>query len=107
MVCTTCRVCSGKYHWDWADAFNKFGFDDGDGQIETHTVEDVLENLGYRVEADGWGFHNTIITSIKKDGIELIPNDVTLGYDNPRDYLPEKLITLLDEALPPTFAYIF
>jgi len=107
MVCTTCRICDGEYHWDWADAFNKFGFGDGDGQVETHTVVDALESLGYRVDAKHWGFHNTIIESIKKGGKELIPDNVTLGYDNPRDYLPDELVTVLDEALPPTFAYLF
>ena len=83
------------------------GFRDGDGQVETQSVVDGLENLGYRVDANHWGFHNTIIESIKKGGKELIPDDVTLGYDNPREYLPEKLVKLLDEALPPTFAYMF
>jgi len=107
MVCTTCRNCGSELHWDWADAFNKFGFGDGDGQVETYTVVDALECRGYLVEAEHWGFHNTIIKSIKKSGKELIPDSVTLGYDNPREYLPKKLITLLDEALPPTFEYLF
>jgi len=107
MVCTTCNTCGGEYHWDWTQAFNKFGFGDGDSQVETHQVVDALGKLGYQANAEHWGFHNTIINSIKKGGRELIPDSVTPGYDNPREYLPEKLIKLLDEALPPTFAYMF
>ena len=29
-------------------------------------------------------------------GAELIPKDIQIGYDEPRDYLPDVIITLLD-----------
>ena len=112
MVTTECDTCGGQYHWDWTEAFAKFGFGDGDGQVETWQVEAVLTDAGYRVIVDEWGMHNTVITSIKLNGVELIPYDnpdYSFGYDNPRDYFPVKIVSLLDEALPPTkgFEYLW
>lgn len=98
-----CRVCGGAYQWSWTEAFDKFGFGDGDGQIETHQVQEMLEAAGYAVNADTWGWHNHVINSIKQDDAELIPDDdptVTVGYDDPRTYLPDKIVDLLDEKLP-------
>ncbi|MAT94108.1 MAG: hypothetical protein CME59_16120 [Halioglobus sp.] len=98
-----CYHCGNNYHWSWTEAFEKFGFMDGDGQIQTHDVEDVLIEAGYEVKLDEWGLHNLVIISIKKNGIELIPHDdpkVTFGYDDPHDYLPAEIVQLLDEKLP-------
>lgn len=106
MVCTTCKNCGSEFHWDWEDAFNKFGFDDGDGQVETWEVIAALEKAGYEVTSTDWGLHNHVIDSIKKDGVEYIPDEkseFTFGYDCPRKYLPEKIIELLDEQLPETY----
>lgn len=103
MPVTECDTCDGELHWLWEEAFDKFGFNDGDGQVETWQVESVLARAGYEVKVEGWGLHNTVITSIKKDGIEYIPHDdtnFTFGYDSPREYLPEEIINLLDEMLP-------
>jgi hypothetical protein len=100
MPSCTCQTCGGQYHWNWEQAFDKFGFGDGDGQRETCTVVQVLETAGYVVESSEWGLHNEVIDSIKKDGVEQIPESATLGYDNPRGYLPAAIITLLDEKLP-------
>jgi hypothetical protein len=100
MPISTCHTCGGHYQWDWEDAFDKFGFGDGDGQVETDTVVAVLENAGYRVEAQPWGLHNVIILSIKdRSGTELIADTVTSGYDAPRSYLPRKIVRLLDREL--------
>ena len=100
MPISTCHTCGGHYHWDWEDAFDKFGFGDGDGQVETDTVVAVLENAGFSVEANPWGLHNVVITSIKdRDGTELIPETVSGGYDAPRSYLPKPIIRLLDRKL--------
>jgi len=96
MTTTTCENCGHAYHWDWEDAFDKFGFGDGDGQIETWRVQAALECAGYTVEEMSWGCHNTIIRSIKQDGNEQIPEEAKLGYDDPRDFLPRKIISLLD-----------
>ncbi len=98
---TKCKVCGGNYHWAWEDAFNKFGFNDGDGQVMTWKVDEILTEAGYLVNREHWGFHNVIITSIKKDGKELLPMDdqgFNLGYDNPRYYLPQEIIDILDKV---------
>ena len=47
MVYSKCVVCLGTYYWSWQQAFFKFGFDDGDGQVETYTVVSVLMKAGY------------------------------------------------------------
>jgi hypothetical protein len=83
--------------WSWEEAFDKFGFEDGDGPVMTDVVERVLTDAGYSVTAEPWGLHNVVIQSIKDAaGTDLIPADINLGYDDPRDYLPAALITLLD-----------
>ena len=105
MPVTQCRICSGNYQWSWTEAFEKFGFGDGDGQVETYQVVEILVDAGYDVIADDWGLHNTIIVSIKRDGCERIPHDnssVRFGYDDPRDYLPADIVAVLDRALPDT-----
>ncbi len=103
MPVTTCENCGGLYLWSWREAFDKFGFGDGDGQVETYQVEAVLRQAGFDVETQQWGMHNTVITSIRRDGKELIGYDkpgVEIGYDDPREYLPEDIIDLLDRKLP-------
>lgn len=63
----------------------------------------MLTRAGYDVTVTGRGMHKTVITSIKKDGAEFIPHDVAnvaFGYDDPRGYLPEAIVNLLDQELP-------
>jgi len=100
MAISECNNCGGKFHWLWEEAFDKFGFNDGDGQVETWLVEDALTDAGYEVKVDQWGIHNTIIVSIKKNADEIIPyedKEVSLGYSCPRNYLPAEIISLLDQ----------
>lgn len=97
---TTCDTCGNPYEWHWEEAFSKFGFGDGDGQVETHTVALVLERAGYTVTTWHWGLHNTIITSITRNGAEQIPAATSVGYADPRRYLPPAIVRLLDERLP-------
>jgi hypothetical protein len=85
-------------YWTWEEAFDKFGFDDGDGLVMTYRVASALESAGYAVGYDAWGMHNTIIRSIKKDGVELIPDSAELGYDDPRQYLPADIVQHLDDT---------
>ena len=88
---------SNQYHW--SEAFNKFGYDDGDGDVQTPLVAKALEDAGYRVKYSRWSPHNTIIYSIKKDGIESMPiNNLKyrIGYDDPTLYLPEEIIRLFN-----------
>lgn len=98
----------GARYFDWTEAFAKFGFGDGDGLVSTWRVEEVLNQTGYSVEVASWGMHNTVISSILKDGVEMIPYEnpaFDFGYDNPREYFPEELVTALDAALPPSANY--
>jgi len=66
----------------------------------THLVAHILEDAGYEVGVQAWGCHNTIITTITKDGVSIIPASVSVGYGDPRAYLPGKLVRLLDTQLP-------
>lgn len=102
MPVNICENCGGEYSWKWEEAFDKFGFSDGDGQVETHSVTYILEMAGYDTDTIQWGMHNCVIVSIKKDGKELMPKDddsFIVGYDDPRSYLPEEIIQLLDKEL--------
>ena len=98
----TCRVCGAHVEWSWEEAFQKFGFGDGDGNVFTADVAAVLRAAGYGVEHHVWGVHNDVILAITKDGANLIPPDAKVGYDNPRRYLPQPIVKLLDEKLPST-----
>lgn len=87
------------YGFSWEDAFNKFGYADGD-ECLTFLVVNALSDAGYVAEKTAWGCHNEIIVSIIKDDREYMPtgnSSVSIGYDNPRKYLPRKIIRLLDE----------
>lgn len=75
--------------WQWEEAFDKFGFGDGDGWNGTHEVEGEVEGLGYEVVTDTWGCHNYMIFDIKKDGKSILfpeKNDIGMDLD---DWLPE------------------
>jgi len=99
MSTTRCNTCGSYHSWDWTEAFDKFGFEDGDGLVMTDAVVSVLEQNGYVVQSQRWGFHNTVITSIQQNGSELIPPTAVIGYDSPRNYLPLAVIELLDATL--------
>lgn len=89
--------------WDWSEAFYKFGFDDGEGNVHTPLVAATLECAGYQVKYSRWSPHNTIIYSIQKNGVEIMPvckHKYRIGYDHARTYLPDDIIKLLDEAFP-------
>jgi hypothetical protein len=96
-----CKICGGTLRWRWEEAFDKFGFGDGDGHVMTHEVVHVLRVAGYDASAAPWGVHNITIYSIKRDGVELIPANADTGYDEPRKYLPQKVVRLLDRVLSP------
>lgn len=106
MPISTCHCCGGDCQWHWEEAFEKFGFNDGDGNVETENVVEVLSSAGYEVESRQWGLHNVIIVSlIDREGRQLLPIDhptLVLGYDDPRTYLPQAVIDLLDRELPAT-----
>ncbi len=96
-----CKSCGNSYHW--SEAFSKFGFDDGDGDVKTPIIAQVLEDAGYAVKYSRWSPHNTIIYSVCKDGIEYMPVDnpqYRIGYDDPMEYLPQDILNLLDSEFP-------
>jgi hypothetical protein len=93
-----CNTCGSTVHIAWEEAFDKFGFGDGDGLVMTDHVAEALRAHGYEVTAEPWGFHNIVIMSIKRGKCQLIPAKANVGYDDPRTYLPKKLVKLLDAA---------
>lgn len=89
----------------WVDAFDKFGFEDGDGQVYTNRVAlFISEFLNAEVEYREWSCHNTVIRSIRlRDSWkELLHGDIDVGYDDPRVYLPKDLVAALDEHFGPS-----
>lgn len=96
----TCPTCGAPVAWGWEEAFDKFGFDDGDGLVMTFAVAAVLIKAGYEVTHHTWGMHNDVISELLRDGVSLIPEDANLGYDDPREYLPDEIFALLDRELP-------
>jgi hypothetical protein len=95
-----CSHCNAIHQWTWEEAFSKSGFNDGDGIVMTDTVVDALAEAGYDVIFNHPLFHNEVIFSIKRDGNELIPTTATVGCDDPREYLPQAVIKLLDATFP-------
>lgn len=85
--------------WTWLEAFDKFGFDDGDGWNGTHLVVDAIESLGYECDTDSWGCHNYMIFDVKdKEGKSVYTgDDPEIGYDDPNSYLPEDIINHLNK----------
>ena len=97
---TYCQSCGTRHDWHWEEAFDKFGFNDGDGLVMTDSVTHVLIEAGYTIQNVHWGLHNVIVTSIKRNDIEQIPEGTVIGYDDPRQYLPMEIVTLLDDRCP-------
>lgn len=102
MSITTCPTCLHEHTWSWEEAFDKFGFEDGDGLVMTGAVAQALRRGGYTVSTEKWGLHNVVIVSLQRDGVEQIPERINLGYDDPRAYLPPAIVALLDAAFTPT-----
>jgi len=74
MPITKCENCEVQQSWYWEEAFAKFGFGDGDGQVQTWRVETVLREAGYEAFSSEWGPHNTVIQCIFKDDVDLVPH---------------------------------
>ncbi len=94
-----CATCGASQTWEWEDAFD-IGLGHFDETRKTQVVAEALVSTGYAVKYHSWGAVEGNITSIKKDGVEQIPETADVGYDNPRTYLPAAIITVLDEKLP-------
>ena len=117
--------------WKWEEAFDKFGFGDGDFWNATSLVSQVVDKMGYWTECDSWGIHNYMIMDIKKDkdsdeSILFNPDangqlddwkpevlqrikdrgyevGEALGYMPPRAYLPDDILAKLDEVFDDEF----
>ena len=88
-----------RIHWHWEEAFQKFGFGDGDGWNGTHLVGEALTDLGYSYEAETAGMYNYMIVSLSKDGQEVDLGDLYYEEDADRVRLglPEEVVRFLDE----------
>ena len=95
-----CHHCNSIFSWHWEEAFAKWGFLAGQGQLKTETVQEALTDAGYEVEVRTLGACNTVIYSIQKAGKELIPQGIKIGYVHPRLFLPCSIIELLDKKFP-------
>ena len=90
--------------WTWMEAFDKFGFGDGEDTNHTQEVVDVLKAAGYVCNPAG-GMHNYYMDSLKKDGQVWEPN-LSDGFieqmdeNRPRTWLPGEVVDLLDKAFP-------
>ena len=84
-------------YWVWEEAFDKFGFADGDGWNGTDIVAAFIEEHGYETECDTWGCHNYMIWDIKRAGASIIPDGVKVGYTDPRLWIPKTLQQKLDK----------
>lgn len=93
-----CPTCGTDFYWEWEEAFNKFGFGDGDALVMTDLVAKVLREAGYEVTVERWGVHNTVITSITQAGAEQIPDDFDYCDGDPRERLPKPVVDALDAA---------
>ena len=86
--------------WEWEEAFDKFGFGDGDGWNGTEIVADFIESLGYGVVCDQWGIHNYMIMDLTvwcgPIYISILPDHISRGDDNPHGYLPRDLVQQLE-----------
>ena len=83
--------------WDWTEAFQKYGFGDGEDTVHTQEVVEFLESLGYQCEPVG-GMHNYFMYNLERGDTEWHPPD---DFDhNPREWLPPDLVALLDAKFP-------
>jgi len=87
--------------WDWREAFEKRGFDDGGNLFNgTDLVADVIRAAGFMVEC-GQAMHNYMIYQIEKDGLEIYP-ECTNNFANnasPSEFLPPEVLKPIQEAV--------
>ena len=67
--------------WDWQEAFDKFGFGDGDSWNGTDIVENFLNDRGWEVNS-----------GLKKTALARFD-----GYENPEEVLPGELVDALNK----------
>ena len=85
-----------KYRINWTDAFNKFGFDNGN-RTQTDEVGGYIESLDMEVAFWDYEYYNSVIAHIYHPALkQIVPQRARPGFSNPRDWLPPWLLELLD-----------
>ena len=83
---------------NWLDAFDKFGFDDGEeNKGQTEEIADFLADNKYYAQLNASGGHNTYIFQIyDSEGERAYPNEKAGSRYGKRNMFPPKLLKLLD-----------
>lgn len=87
--------------WTWEEAFQKFGFNDGNNS-QTFRVQAALGDAGY-ASHEVSGVHNTYIVWLGKETVEVWNAE---GFSDTGDdaqlraTLPPEVVALLDLAFP-------
>lgn len=104
MSVSFCNQCQGTYNWHWQEAFFKISC----WSLKSNTccVESLLARAGYRVHIAG-GRKRNVIRYIKMNGIDQIPTNARIGHNNPQEYLPPEIVTILDKAFPTEWPYVY
>lgn len=105
MPLSVCDHCDSVFHWNWEEAFDKWGFLAGEGPVQTYTIQHALIKAGYEVTLKQLGACNIVISSIQIQGVEQIPAGTKVGYVHARMYLPCPIIELLDRKFPSKAPY--
>lgn len=87
--------------WIWEEAFQKFGFNDGNDS-QTWRVEGALEDAGYASDEVS-GVHNTYICGLRRETGEVWNDgacDATSDTARLRASLPPEVVALLDRVFP-------
>ena len=95
-----------EVHWTWQEAFDKFGFGDGDGLNMTDEVAGAIQAKWPELEVrcETWGMHNYMIMGIydRASGASVYNKhpdeggEWQVGYDDPEVYLPAKIVKFLN-----------
>ena len=86
------------FYWEWEDAFQKFGFGDGDCPCHTQDIIGLLEGTGWECSYVD-GIHNQHI-------FEMVRGDIKIEFDGYEDNsvirnrLPADVVTALDKEFP-------
>ncbi len=88
--------------WTWEEAFQKFGFNDGNNS-QTFRVQKVLEAAGYGCDEASGGWHNNVICGLSKEMGAVWAEETCEDVDDDaklRASLPPEVVALLDTAFP-------
>lgn len=87
------------YAWQWEEAFQKFGFRDGDDPQHNKEVGDFLKDFGYSYHTSS-GIHNGFICALAHNGVRVeLPEDDEDVVDI-RAMFPKDVLAALDKAFP-------